>query len=261
MSQEEKFLEAAIVAVKKAEPIFSKHFGRAGKVINKDDPYRSLVTDIDREIEAIITAQLTKCFPDHSISGEELPVQKKSSSYTWYIDPIDGTVNYVRGLYGSSISVGLWLDNAPIAGVVADPVNDVIYSAIRGRGSFKNGKAKLSVSTISTLADGIGLAGRARQQLNGEADKALGRVAQKMYRNREFGGSALELCHMAEGKIDLYLSERIKTYDVAASVLVLVEAGGRATDWQGNAFTPASKQIAASNGKIHEELLRTLNGI
>lgn len=252
------FLEVALEAVRKAEPIFRKSFGKPTGVVEKiQGKYRSPVTDADKEIETIITSLLIKHFPDHSIAGEEFPARGSNNPYTWYIDPIDGTINYIRGLPGASISLGLWEDETPLVGVVSDPMSSDIYSAVRGDGAFKNGVRRLSVSSVSELAQGIGGVGRF-SALAG--NPALQRVAGKIYRGRQYGGSALELCWITEKKLDLLVSERIKIYDVAASMLILTEAGGKATDWEGKPFTQAATQFAASNGKIHDELLHALHG-
>lgn len=255
----QKFLEVALEAVKKAEPIFRASFGKASGVQEKVDKasYRSPVTDVDKEIETIITAHLTAHFPGHSISGEEFPAQKKSSPYTWYIDPIDGTINYIRGLPFASISLGLWEGETPLVAVIADPMNQTTYSAIRGKGAFRNRVEKLSVSPISRLADGIGGVGRGAALAD---DPALQRVARKLYRARELGGAVLELCAIAGGKLDFWISERTKIFDVAAGILVLTEAGGKVTDWEGAPFKSNSPRIVASNGRIHEELLKELKG-
>src|SRR3989338_9937793 len=133
---QQRFLDVALEAVKKAEPIFLKSFGNASGVEEKIDKgiYRSPVTDIDKEIEKSITSHLHAAFPDHSISGEELPVRTKASPYTWYIDPIDGTINYIRGLSPASISLALWEGDSPLIGVVSDPLHTTLYSAARGFG-------------------------------------------------------------------------------------------------------------------------------
>lgn len=253
-----RFLEVALKAVKQAEPVFRRSFGKAPGIVEKQQgAYKSPVTDIDKEIEVSITSLLVKHFPGHSIAGEEFPARKNGGPYTWYIDPIDGTINYIRGLPGASISVGLWESETPIIGVVFDPMNNNMYSAARGQGAFRNGTRKLSVSSVSEVAQGIGGVGR----FSAVADiPALQRVARKIYRGRQYGGSALELCFMAEGKLDLLVSERIKIYDVAAGMLILTEAGGTVSDWEGKPFIPTAAQFAASNGRIHEELLQTLHG-
>lgn len=254
----EKFLEVALEAVKKAEPFFCASFGKASGVVEKkENAHRSLITDVDKEIERIITKHLVSRFPLHSISGEELPAQKKQSPYTWYIDPIDGTVNYVRGLFPVSISLGLWKDDKPLVGVVFDPMHMTLYSGVQGQGAFKNGKEKLRVSSASTLGESMGTIGRTTTLAS---EPTLQRVAKKMYRGRVYGSGALELCYIAEGKLDAMISERIKIFDVAAGIRILTEAGGKATNWHGKTFNPLTPQIVASNGKIHDEILKELKG-
>lgn len=254
----QKFLEVALAAVKKAEPIFCNNFGRVLNVAEKIDQggHRSPVTEVDREIETVITTHLASYVPDHAIFGEELPPQKRTSQYTWFIDPIDGTTNYIRGLPFASISLGLWQDDNPLVAVVSDPMNNVLYSAIRGQGAFRNSTEKLSVSLTSALRDSVGETGRIKALAD---DPALQRVARKMYRGREYGGAALALCHIAEGRLDFWISERTKIFDDAAGMLILTGAGGKVTDWEGNQFKSNSPRIVASNGKIHQELLRTLH--
>lgn len=250
------FLDAALAAVKKAEPVFLKHFGRPQGVSKKPDTYQSSVTDADKEIEGIISSYIISHFKDHDIVGEELPPRSSSSKYCWYIDPIDGTINYIRGLPVASISVGLWEAERPVVGVVLDPVAGTSYSASCGGGAFKNRKERMSVNKISNLKDAIGTVGRANAI---SKSPGLDRVVQSVYRGRIYGGSALELCYIAEGKLDFQISEDVKIYDVAASALILTEAGGKVTDWQGKPFSPKSTQVVSSSGGIHGELLNLLN--
>lgn len=250
------FLETAIEAIKKAEPIFRQSFGLASGIVKKNDISRSPVTDADKKIEEIITSHITRCFPEHSIIGEEFPAQKNDSPYTWFIDPIDGTTNYIHGLSPASISLALWKNNAPLISAVSDPMNNIIYTAILKNGAYKNGNEKLSVSKTPILKESFGTIGRTSTLAT---HQFLQSIAQNIYRGRVMGGSALELCYIAEGKLDFQISERIKTFDVAAGMLILTEAGGIATDWIGNAFTEDSSQIVSSNGVIHQELLALLH--
>jgi len=250
----QEFLDVALSAVKKAESVFVKHFGNPPGVTKKNDISQSLVSDIDIEIEHIITKALLEHFPTHSIVGEELPNQRHSGSYCWFIDPIDGTQNYIHGLPPASISVALWKDNVPLIGIVSDPIQSVLYSAVSGEGATKNGRA-ITVSSKRTLGESFGTI--ARVETLAELPE-IQRVVSAAYRSRSMGGSALELSYIAEGKLDFQVSERIKIYDVAAAILILQEAGGKVSLWNGGQFTPESKQIVSSNGKVHEEILNYL---
>ncbi|TSC55605.1 MAG: inositol-phosphate phosphatase / L-galactose 1-phosphate phosphatase, partial [Parcubacteria group bacterium Greene0416_79] len=117
----QKFLETARAAVKKAEPIFRRHFGKSTGIATKPGKVPSFVSDADKEIEALLIREISSQFPAHSIVGEEFPAKKRSQTHTWFIDPIDGTTNYIHGIPYCSISVGLFDEKGPSVGVVADP--------------------------------------------------------------------------------------------------------------------------------------------
>src|SRR3989338_4519472 len=123
MMKENQFLEVALEAVKKAEPIFCKYFGKAPGVTLKPGKTPSLVSDADKEIETLLSKEISAHFPKHAIGGEEFPaVKKEGAKFTWYIDPIDGTTNYVHGFAHCAISVGLWDAAGPPVSVVFHPI-------------------------------------------------------------------------------------------------------------------------------------------
>lgn len=248
------FLDVALAAVKKAEPIFVKHFGKPSGVLLKAGKTPSLVSDADKEIETLLTKEIATRFPEHAIAGEEFPPTQKKSEFRWHIDPIDGTTNYIHGFAHCAVSVGLWDGRGPLVGVVSDPISRVRYTAVRGRGAFRN-SAAIRVSPESLLRKSLGAVGWS--EVNAGV-ALLRRVAPLSYRVRTLGSSALELCFIAEGKLEYYVSGNIAIWDTAAGMLILTEAGGEVTDWQGNTFKTDSSQIVASNRKIHQELLVTL---
>jgi len=264
----QKFLEAALGAVKKAEPIFCRYFGKARGVTLKPGKTPSLVSDADKEIETLLSKEISAHFPKHAIVGEEFPAVKKESEftphlpkgagYTWYIDPIDGTTNYVHGFAHCCISVGLWDVKGPLVGVVSDPISGILYHAVRGGGAFKNGKC-ISVSARGALSDCLGTIGWKWGEPETGVD-LLRRFAPRVYRLRVLSSSALDLCLVAEGALDFHASKHSAIWDNAASMVILTEAGGAVTDWKGEPPSPPSSTIAASNGKVHGELLGTLEG-
>jgi len=257
----QKFLEVALAAVKKAEPVFCKYFGKAPGVTLKPGKTPSLVSDADKEIETLLSKEISAHFPKHAIVGEEFPaVKKEGAKFTWYIDPIDGTTNYVHGFAHCAISVGLWDAAGPLVSVVSDPINRACYTAVRGGGAQKNG-AKIRVSSRRALKDCLGAIGWRWSEPETGID-LLRRMAPRAYRLRVLSSSALELCLVAEGALDFYVGTNCLTWDVAAGMLILTEAGGIAGDWGGKPLAVAtqSSAIAASNGKVHGELLETLEG-
>lgn len=256
MQDTEKFLEVALQAAKKAGPIFCKHFGKPSGISSKQGKTPSLVSDTDREIETLLTKEISARFPEHAIVGEEFPAKKRNSPFTWYLDPIDGTTNYIHGLAHCSISVGLWDEAGPLVGVVSDPLNSACYSAVRGGGTFRNGK-RIRVSSRGALKECLGAIGWRWNEPEVGID-LIRRMAPRAYRFRVLSSSALEVCLVAEGALDFYIGTNCAVWDVAAGTLILTEAGGTAGDWKGKPLTAHSSTLAASNGKVHQEILEML---
>ncbi|KKW11503.1 MAG: Inositol-phosphate phosphatase [Parcubacteria group bacterium GW2011_GWA2_49_9] len=255
MADTQKFLEVALEAVKKAEPIFLKSFGNAEKIEIKSDAVGSEVSRADKEIEHILTEAVSGAFPDHAIMGEE-GASKSGSFYTWYFDPIDGTTNHIRGLHHCAISVALWDAHGPLVGIVSDPVNKVCFTATRGGGAFKNGRP-IRVSHLTSLKKGVGALGwnwndaRSRNAL-------LDAITKNTYRFRVFSGSGLELCFVAAGILDFFVNINLHIWDMAAASLIVTEAGGMVTDKKGSDLSALSTSIVATNTKIHGDLLAAL---
>lgn len=252
-----EFLEVAMEAIKKVEPIFIQSFGRASGIQQKGDSRQSKVTDADKDIEKMLVQTISSRFPDHAIVGEE-GTAKSGSAHTWYIDPIDGTTNYIHGLPYCSIALALWDASGPLIGIVADPIHRVTYTAVRGEGAFKNG-APIRVSATASMKQSIGNLGW--DWGNKESRKELiAKIEENFYRWRECGGSALEICFVAAGMLDFFVSININIWDMAGASLILSEAGGKVSEMNGDHITPLSKTIVATNGKLHQELLKELKG-
>lgn len=252
----EEFLAVAIEAVKKAEPIFCKHFGKPSGVLMKQGNTPSLVSDADREIETLLSKEISGSFPAHSIVGEEFPATGGASEFIWYIDPIDGTTNYVHGFPHCAISVSVWDKKCPLVGVVSDPINHARYTAFRGNGAFKNNR-RIHVSTRSSLSDCLGAVGWRWNDVDAGV-RLLHQFAPSAYRLRVLGSSALELCFVAEGALDFFANSPVALWDVAAGALILAEANGVATDLTGENITAVSKTIVASNRLVHQQVLSAL---
>jgi len=253
--EHQKFLDVALEAVKKAEPVFLASFGNAIGIRQKTDARKSKVTDSDKEIERILVEAISKRFPDHAIVGEE-GASKAGAVYTWYIDPIDGTTNYIRGIAHCSISLALWDVHGPLIAVVSDPVRSVTFTALRGGGAFKNG-TPLHISATASLAGSIGDLGWDWGDKESRA-ALIAKIEKGAYRWRIFSGSALEMCMVASGQIDFFASISIHAWDFAAAALIVKEAGGTVTDMKGDDIMASSTTILATNGRLHRELLATL---
>ncbi len=217
----------------------------------------SPVTAGDRAAEAFLRNRIINAFPNDAFLGEEFGAKDGSSGYRWIVDPIDGTRNFMRGLPLWGTLVGLEYLGECIAGVAVMPVLGHTYRALRGDGAFRDDR-RLQVSTTATLADSMLFCSSFSGFLKAGREDALLRLSRRTHRQRAFGhfyGFVL----VAEGAGEVMVEQGVHSWDVAAVVPIVEEAGGRFTDWQGNR-TAERPDVLATNGHVHDEALRVLNG-
>lgn len=241
---------------------YAQFEARAGAVTYKQadvDP----VTEYDQRSEAFIVAALRKAFPSHRIVGEEggdYEVQSAEadvqSVFEWQIDPLDGTVNFAHGFPLFSVSMGLLMDGVPALGVVYDPVREELFAGATGCGATLNSKpirvSNTPALTRALLTTGFPYDRRTSPANNFEMFIAFQRKSQEV---RRLGSAALDLCHVACGRLDGYWELKIKPHDITAGVAILREAGGTVTDFAGGDDMLNVNQIVASNGLIQQEML------
>lgn len=220
---------------------------------------KNLVTDIDRRSEEAIADLVRRKLPHHSVVCEEGTRLDGDSGYRWLVDPLDGTTNYAHGYPCFSVSIGVEKDGELIFGLVYDPNLEELFTAERGAGAFLNGK-RLQASAISTLPDALLATGfpndvAGAQQNNLDYFVRFMRRAQGV---RRPGSAALDLCYVAAGRFDGFWELKLYPWDMAAGSLMVMEAGGRVTDLRGGPHVLSNPQIVASNGLLHEEMLRVL---
>ncbi|NLJ80788.1 MAG: inositol monophosphatase [Firmicutes bacterium] len=232
---------------------------QSGFTVRRKGPI-DLVTDADREAEALITSQLQARFPDHSIFGEEQGLTgKKKAEYLWLIDPIDGTTNFAHGFPYFCTSLALTRRGKTVFGAVYHPPTETLYTAELGGGAFKNG-APIQVSSIPEVAQSLLSAGfpytvAQNPQLHFQPHTKAVLASQGVL---TLGSIALDLCQVAGGRLDASWENGISSYDIAAGSLIVSEAGGKVSQIDGSRFSLESGQILASNGKIHQELVQLL---
>lgn len=219
-----------------------------------------LVTNIDKASEKLITDFVKKKYPSHGILAEEGGEIKNSSEYIWVIDPLDGTVNFAHGLPVFSVSIGLQKNNKTIAGVVYDVMQDILYSSEEGSGAYANSH-KLNVSSNSNLSHSILVTGFpyniAENPFNAiEKFDAFIKASRGM---RRLGSAAIDFCYVAKGVFDGFWEVYLNPWDICAGKLIVEEAGGIVTDFEGKKIDIYSRQILASNGKIHDEMVEILS--
>jgi myo-inositol-1(or 4)-monophosphatase len=219
----------------------------------------NLVTEVDRACEALILELLRTRFHDHDIVTEETDIARTGSPYVWFIDPLDGTTNFAHAYPCFCTSIALAHEGKVIVGVVYDPLREELFTAERGVGSFLNGR-RLHVSTIPALIDSLLLTGFAydvREHLETRL-KPFNKFMGEAQAVRRDGSAALDLCYVAAGRAEGFWEERLQPWDIMAGSLVIEEAGGRVTRFDGSPIRVSADETLATNGVIHERMIESL---
>jgi len=220
----------------------------------------NLVTDADHQAEQRIINVIHKTFPTHPILAEERGLTRQAPSrYKWVIDPLDGTTNFVHGFPAYCVSIGVERDGEGIIGVIYDPTRDELFTAQVGQGAYLNG-VPISVSTTEHLGQALLVTGFAydiRETPNNNLNH-FARFALKVQGLRRTGTAALDLCYVAAGRFDGFWEIKLNPWDMAAGVVILREAGGRVTDFNGALHSIYEQELVASNGPIHQAILDVL---
>lgn len=214
-----------------------------------------LVSYVDKEAEKIIVDRLSRILPEADFITEEGTGSTNGKEYTWIIDPLDGTTNFIHGLPIFSVSIGLKHLNEIVLGVVYEINFDECFYAVKGKGAFCNGKP-IQVSTAKTLGEsliGTGFPYSAFGQIDNYLS-VLRLLMEKCHGLRRMGSAAVDLCYVACGRQDGFFEYDLKPYDVAAGIIIIQEAGGRVSDFEMGDDFLFGKKIVATNGLIHDEL-------
>jgi myo-inositol-1(or 4)-monophosphatase len=254
----EEFLAKAREAALKAGAVLRDNIHGAREISYKGEI--NLVTEMDRRSERTVVAVLHSAFPDHGILAEEGTAIENSSGFRWIIDPLDGTTNYAHGYPNFAVSIGLERKGEVILGVVYDPMRDELFAAEKGRGASLNGRpirvSKADALIRSLLATGFPYDRATSEKNNLNYFRALLMASQEVRRS---GSAALDLCSVAAGRLDGYWELKLHPWDVAAGSLIVREAGGSVSDFSGTRFSIHDKEILASNGIIHEQMIEVLS--
>ncbi len=258
MAIEDELLRTALDLAREAGAIHLRHFRSFDPADVKLKGRRNPVTVADVEAERHIVGELARRFPDHRVVAEEEGGRAGGAEWTWYVDPLDGTVNFAHGLPIFAVSIGVCRGDEIVAGVVHAAALGETCSAVRGRGAFRNG-APLRVSRGCELREALLATGFAYQR-NEVTDNNVAIFADLVLRCRDLrrlGSAALDLAFVAAGHYDAYWEPHLNSWDLAAGILLVTEAGGRVTDLAGGSSMLAQGSVLASNGTaLHETLLR-----
>jgi myo-inositol-1(or 4)-monophosphatase len=223
-----------------------------------------LVTVADRTVEKLIHERLGEAFPDHGVFGEEGTRLRLGGEFRWFVDPLDGTTNFAHGFPHFCVSLGLEQrpfglssteDGVLVAAVIYDPLLDELFTAERGHGAWLNGH-RMHVSRNALLAESLIATGFPSRKRHASPNiHFYQEFTLRSHGVRRAGSAALDLAYVAAGRMDAFWEFNLNTWDTAAGLLLVEEAGGLTTDFDGGHYRLDSREILASNGLIHQELL------
>ena len=217
----------------------------------------NFVTYVDKEAEQKIVKYLTEILPDSGFITEEGTIKTEKKEYTWIIDPLDGTTNFIHGLPCFCISVGLMHNNEIVLGVIYDPNLDECFQAFKDGGAYLN-DTKIRVSSAETLAESLLATGFPYYDY-GKLDKYINLLSYFIKNTRgvrRFGSAAIDMAYVACGRFSGFYEYGLNPWDVAAGAIIIQEAGGQVSDFAGKNNYIFGAELLASNGKIHKEFLR-----
>jgi myo-inositol-1(or 4)-monophosphatase len=253
------FLDIATVAAEKAGAVLQKYFGKLETINEKERP-GDLVTIADKASEAVVLEVLRRHFPNHAILAEESgKLGKADSEYLWVIDPLDGTTNYAHKYPCYAVSIGLLIGGIPQVGVIYDPYHNELFCGAQGMGATLN-RVPIGVSQTSELSKSLLVTGFAydRRETPDNNYAEFCHLTHLTQGVRRSGSAALDLAYVACGRVEGYWERGIAPWDIAAGVVILQEAGGQVTAYDGSPLKIDSGRILATNGQIHASVSREL---
>ena len=250
-----------VKACRKASKIIIRDFGEIEKLQVSLKGPGDFVTASDKKVEKILINELQKARPSYSILSEEIGQINNDKSFKWIIDPIDGTANFLHGIPHFAISIGLAHDDEIICGIVYDPIKDEMFVAEKGNGSYLNNQ-RMRVSSRSKLKDCIVFTGGPKLE---SKNKELALEEYKKFSSkihipiRKLGSASLDMAYVAAGRCDGFWQRNLNYWDIAAGIILVKEAGGFVTDFEGENRYVENKTILATNSRISKEMIEVLN--
>jgi myo-inositol-1(or 4)-monophosphatase len=250
-------IRVATRAAYKAGAVLREFQGNLTEIKKKGDI--DLVTEADTASEKLIIDTIQAEFPDHGILAEESGAIPTDSPWQWIIDPLDGTTNYAHGLSLFSVSIALAKDGQMILGLVLNPATGELFSAAKGLGATLNGEP-IQVSKTKILHESLLVTGFPYnfKEIINDLLARFSRCLSHSQGVRRLGSAAIDLCYVACGRFEGFWEQNLHPWDTAAGLLIVEEAGGKVTDFSNQPFCVDMKEIMATNGHIHQEMLPLL---
>ena len=253
-------LNIATQAARQASRIILRFMEQMDKVSISEKSINDFVTQVDKLSEEAIISHIKKSYPHHAILSEEAGfIAGKDDEYTWVIDPLDGTRNFMHGYPQFSISIAIMKNNVTEFGLIYDPIRQELFTATRGQGAYVNSR-RMRISDAKRMGQTLiatGFPFRKKENIKTYLT-AFENVFSKCGDIRRAGSAALDLAYVAAGRLDGYWESDLFIWDIAAGALMVKEAGGMATDFQNTETYLESGKIIAANPKIHKELIQLI---
>ena len=253
-------INVMVKACRKAAKILIRDFGEIENLQVSSKGPGDFVSASDKKVEKILIEELQKARPDYSILSEEIGEINNDSEFKWVVDPIDGTSNFLHGIPHFGISLGLEQNKEIICGIIYDPIKDEMFLAEKGNGSYLNNQ-RIRVSSRSKLKDCLIVTGGPRQN---HKNKEVCMEEYKKFSSkvlipiRKMGSASLDMAYVASGRCDGFWQRNLNYWDIAAGIILVKEAGGFVTDFQGNNKYLENQTILVTNAKIGEEMIKVL---
>ncbi|MDT8375997.1 MAG: inositol monophosphatase family protein [Mariprofundaceae bacterium] len=252
-------LYVAVRAARRAGDMIVRSFDDRDNINVQEKQDRDFVTDVDRKAESMIIRDIQQHYPDHGIVAEESGRVNPNASVQWYIDPLDGTTNFIHGLPHFAVSIAAWRNGKPLLAVIHDPMRNETFEAKNGNGAFLN-RRRLRVSSQKRMSQALfasGLAPYRRDQLE-TFQKRMDVCMRECDAYRRGGSAALDMAYIAAGRLDGYWEAGLKAWDIAAGILLVQEAGGLVTDIEGGSVDLDKGDVLATNSLLQRDFIKQL---
>jgi myo-inositol-1(or 4)-monophosphatase len=257
-----EFLRTAIEAAKRAGEVILNSLGKISKEDIRLKKTADFVTSVDRESERIIISTIKDRFPYHLILAEESLKEAETEQFRWIIDPLDGTTNFIHQYPVFSVSIALESQKEIILGVILDPLREELFSAEKGKGAFLNGRP-ITVSKVGDFGDSLVTTGFPfrRKEFIDLYLELFKNVFLKVSDLRRAGSAALDLAYLACGRCEGFFEIGLSPWDIAAGEIMIKEAGGIVTDFDGGGDYLSTGNIVAGTPFVHEKILREVKKV
>jgi myo-inositol-1(or 4)-monophosphatase len=243
----------AVDLAKRAGNILAANFRKDSDLPKIRSTVKDIVTRYDEMVDEFITKEITQHYPDHNILTEESGATNKGSRYGWIVDPLDGTVNFACGNPFFCVNLAVLKDDTLLLGVTYAPSLGELFVAERGKGAFLNGE-RISISSVGDLQHSYVFMCEGKERNRTRTGRINAALYTRVRDLRKLGSAGIEAAWVACGRGDAYVTPKIESWDIAAGVLLVQEAGGKVTDFKGKEWEVRPIDLILSNGKVHEQV-------